>query len=178
MLCSLRTSHKYESGISKQSHPICHEEVQPPLFCTLHDKVSEGSYVFRTSNVTVPFHPFLTCEPQRSSWRWMIHHLRHNQFLFSPDRDVHIHTIIRLKQLARCCIKIFQFEVTGSFQCHAKPLGMPTPPPQNVLWKASRPSTDVPEVQKLAIAVLCQRFLHNDRGSFHHLFNMGLCVLV
>lgn len=74
-------------------------------------------------------------------------------------------TIIRLKQLARCCKEIFQFEVTGSFQRHAEALGVPASLPQYVLWKASRPCADVPEVQKLALAVLCQSFLHNETAE-------------
>lgn len=73
-----------------------------------------------------------------------------------------IHTIIRLKQLTWCCIEIFQFEVTGSFQRHTKALSVPPPPPQNVLWKSSRSSTHVTEVQKLAYAVFCQAILHKQ----------------
>lgn len=159
----------------KWSHPICHEEVQPSFFCTLQDKVSEGSYVFWPCDVAIPIHPPLTWDTQRSSFHWIIHHLRQDQFLFSPERDVHAPTIVRLEKLTRRCIEIFQFEVTGSFQRHAKPLGMPTPLPEYVLWKASRTCTDVAEVQKLALAVLCQRFLHNERGLSHHLFLLA-CV--
>lgn len=87
--------------------------------------------------------------------------------------DVHARTIIRLKQLARGCKEILQLEVTGSFKRHAKPLRMPTSPPQYVLWKASRSRTNIAKVQKLTLTVLCQRFLCNKRGLSHYLF---MCV--
>lgn len=81
------------------------------------------------------------------------------QFLFLCECAALIHTIIRFKKFTRCCIEIFQFEVTGSFQRHTKAFSMPAPPPQNVLWKASRSSTDIAEVQKLTFTVFCQGFL-------------------
>ena len=85
-------------------------------------------------------------------------------------------TVVRLEQLARRCEEIFQFEVAGSLQRHAEALGVPAPPPQDVLREASRPRADVAEVQELALAVLRQGFLQNERGLSHHLFTEGLCA--
>lgn len=100
-----------------------------------------------------------------------------DHFCPPSERDVPVHTIIRLEELTRRCVEIFQFEVTGSFQRHAKSLCMPTPFPQNVLRKASRSCTDVAEIQKLSFPVLCQGFLQK-RNLPHHLLIQGcVCAL-
>ena len=155
----------------KYSHPICHQEVQPSLFCALQDKVSEGCYVFWPGDVPIPIYSFLTCEPQRSGFTELS--LTWDRTDFCPPPKLDVHTIIWLEQLTRGCIEILQFEITGSLQCHPKALGMPPPLPQYVFGKASRPCADVTKVQKLALTVLCKRFLYNERGLLHHLFKQA-----
>lgn len=53
---------------------------------------------------------------------------------------------------------------------------MPASLPQHILWKASRPCTDVTKVQKLALAVLRQRFLNNEICFISPSVYMGLHV--
>lgn len=108
-------------------------------------------------------------------------HVFRESFIIRPPPEscvqVCVCTIIRLKQLAWCGIKILQFEVTGSFQRHAKSFGMPTPPPQDVLWKASWSCTDVTKVEKLAVTIPCQRFLHNESLLLAPSVYMSLCIV-
>lgn len=142
--------------VFRYSHPICHQAVQPSFIRILENKVPEGGDVFWPSDVAISVHPSLTCEQQ-----WSLS-LKRLLFLFLCECEALNHTIIRFKEFTRCCIEIFQFEVTGSFQRHTKAFSMPAPLPQNVLWKASRSSTDIAEIQKLTFAVFCQGFLQKN----------------
>lgn len=72
-------------------------------------------------------------------------------------------TVIRLKQLARRRVEVLQFEITRPSQRHPEAFSVPPFPPQDVLWEAARPRADVAKVQKLALSVLHQGFLHDAR---------------
>ena len=54
-----------------------------------------------------------------------------------------------LEKLAVGRVEVVQLEVVFPAQGEPEALGLPPPPPQNVLAEASRPGADVGKVQKL-----------------------------
>lgn len=104
-------------------------------------------------------------ETHRSNIHTIIYNLKYQ--LFPSERwEFHQHTVIGFKQLARRGVEVLQFEIAWPSQRHPKALCMPAFPPQNILWEATRPRTDVAEVQRLALTVLHQRFLYDKSIIF------------